>query len=115
MPGGGQAAVVLARAGISRTDPEYFRGIVANQVLTGYSGRLNQEIRIKRGLSYGASSQLSARREAGPFIASSQTKNTSGGEVASLLIAELARLSDEAVADTELVPRKAVLIGGFGR
>ena len=115
MPDAGQAAVVLARAGISRTDPEYFRGIVANQVLTGYSGRLNQEIRIKRGLSYGASSQLSARREAGPFIASSQTKNTSGAEVASLLIAELARLSDEPVADTELVPRKAVLIGGFGR
>lgn len=115
MPDAGQAAVVLARAGISRTDPEYFRGIVANQVLTGYSGRLNQEIRIKRGLSYGASSQLSARREAGPFIASSQTKNTSGAEVASLLIAELARLSDEPIADTELVPRKAVLIGGFGR
>jgi len=115
MPDAGQAAVVLARAGISRTDPEYFRGIVANQVLTGYSGRLNQEIRIKRGLSYGASSRLDARRDAGPFIASSQTKNTSGAEVASLLIAELARLSNERVADTELVPRKAVLIGGFGR
>ena len=54
MPDAGQAAVVLARAGISRTDPDYFRGIVTNAVLTGYSGRLNQEIRIKRGLSYGA-------------------------------------------------------------
>jgi len=115
MPDAGQAAVVLARPGISRTDPEYFRGIVANQVLTGYSGRLNQEIRIKRGLSYGASSRLDARREAGPFIAASQTKNASGAEVASLLIAELGRLSNEPVAESELVPRKAVLIGGFGR
>lgn len=115
MPDAGQAAVVLARPGISRTDPEYFRGIVANQVLTGYSGRLNQEIRIKRGLSYGASSRLDARREAGPFIASSQTKNASGAEVAALLIAELGRLSNEPVAEAELVPRKAVLIGGFGR
>ena len=115
MPDAGQAAVVLARPGISRTDPDYFRGIVTNSILTGYSGRLNQEIRIKRGLSYGARSSLDARREAGPFVASSQTKNPSGAEVASLLIGELGRLSNEPVLETELVPRKAVLIGGFGR
>jgi zinc protease len=115
MPDAGQAAVVLARAGISRTDPDYFQGIVTNAVLTGYSGRLNQEIRIKRGLSYGASSRLDARREAGPFVASAQTKNTSGAEVAALLVGELGRLSNEPVAAAELVPRKAVLTGGFGR
>ena len=115
MPEAGQAAVVLARAGISRTDPDFFRGIVTNAVLTGYSGRLNQEIRIKRGLSYGASSRLDARRDAGPFIASAQTKNTSGAEVAALLVGELGRLSNEPITATELVPRKAVLTGGFGR
>ena len=115
MPGAGQAAVVLARPGISRTDPTYFSGIVTNAVLSGYSGRLNQEIRIKRGLSYGARSQLDVRREAGPFVASAQTKNPSGAEVASLLLAELGRLGNEPVLDAELVPRKAVLIGGFGR
>jgi zinc protease len=35
--------------------------------------------------------------------------------VASLLVGELSRLSNEPVAATELVPRKAVLTGGFGR
>jgi zinc protease len=115
MPEAGQAAVVLARSGISRTDPDYFRGIVTNAVLTGYSGRLNQEIRIKRGLSYGASSRLETRRDAGPFVASAQTKNSSGAEVASLLLGELGRLSNEPIAAAELVPRKAVLTGGFGR
>jgi zinc protease len=115
MPDAEQAAVVLARAGISRNDPDYFRGIVTNAVLTGYSGRLNQEIRIKRGLSYGAGSRLDTRRDAGPFVASAQTKNTSGAEVASLLLGELGRLSTEPVAAAELVPRKAVLTGGFGR
>ncbi|HEV3468645.1 MAG TPA: pitrilysin family protein [Pyrinomonadaceae bacterium] len=115
MPGAGQAAVVLARPGISRTDPAYFSGIVTNAVLSGYSGRLNQEIRIKRGLSYGARSQLEARREAGPFVASAQTKNPSGAEVASLLLGEVGRLGNEPVLDAELTPRKAVLIGGFGR
>jgi zinc protease len=115
MPGAGQAAVLFARRGIARTDPEYFSGIVANSVLSGYSGRLNQEIRIKRGLSYGARASLDVRRDVGPFVASAQTKNQSGAEVASLLVGELTRLSNEPVADTELTPRKAVLIGGFGR
>lgn len=115
MPGAGQAAVLFARHGIARTDRDYFSGIVANSVLSGYSGRLNQEIRIKRGLSYGAASSLSARRNDGSFVASAQTKNQSGAEVASLLNSELSRLSSEPVGDTELTPRKAVLIGGFGR
>jgi zinc protease len=115
MPGAGQAAVVFARRGIARTDPDFYTGIVANSVLSGYSGRLNQEIRIKRGLSYGARSSLDPRREVGPFVASAQTKNQSGAEVASLLMGELSRLSSEAVTEAELTPRKAVVIGGFGR
>jgi zinc protease len=115
MPGAGQAAVLFARRGIARTDPEYYTGLVANSVLTGYSGRLNEEIRIKRGLSYGAGSSLQVRRDVGPFVASAQTKNQTGAEVASLLVTELTRLSSEPVAEAELTPRKAVLIGGFGR
>ena len=114
-PDAGQAAVVLVRTGIKRTDPDYFRGIVTNSVLTGYSGRLNQEIRIKRGLSYGARSTLDVRRDVGPFIAETQTKNPTGAQVAALLVSELSRLSSEAVTETELTPRKAVLIGNFGR
>jgi zinc protease len=114
-PDAGQAAVYLARSGINRKDEDYFRGIVSNSVLSGYSGRLNQEIRIKRGLSYGAGSQLDARRDVGPFVASAQTKNESGAAVADLLLGEIGRLSSAPPADVELTPRKAVLIGNFSR
>lgn len=114
-PDAGQAAVLVARAGIARDDPDYFRGVVANSVLNGYSGRLNQEIRIKRGLSYGAGSQLDTRRNIGPFIASAQTKNQSAAQVADLLLGEVSRLGTAPVPDTELNPRKAVVIGNFAR
>src|SRR5215213_9443157 len=114
-PDAGQAAVFLARTGINRKDPDYFRGIVSNSVLSGYSGRLNQEIRIKRGLSYGAGSQLDTRRDVGPFLASAQTKNESGAQVADLLLGEISRLSSSPPVDVELTPRKAVLIGNFSR
>jgi zinc protease len=114
-PDAGQAAVYLARTGINRKDPDYYRGIVSNSVLSGYSGRLNQEIRIKRGLSYGAGSQLDTRRDVGPFVASAQTKNESGAQVAELLLGEIGRLSSAPPADVELMPRKAVVIGNFSR
>ncbi|HKO96312.1 MAG TPA: pitrilysin family protein [Pyrinomonadaceae bacterium] len=114
-PDAGQAAVIVARTGIDRADPDYFSGIVTNSVLTGYSGRLNQEIRIKQGLSYGASSALDTRRYIGPFAASAQTKNLSAALVANLLLEEVKRLSSAPVPDVELNPRKAVVIGNFAR
>lgn len=114
-PDAGQAAVLLARTGIQRKDPDYYQGLVANSMLSGYSGRLNQEIRIKRGLSYGAGSTLDTRREVGPFLASAQTKNQSAPEVAGLLLSEIDRLSSAAVPDLELTPRKAVVVGNFAR
>jgi|SRR5581483_1458186 len=114
-PAAGQAAVLAVRTAISRDNPDYFRGIVANAVLSGYSGRLNWEIRVKRGLSYGASSSLDMRRSTGSFMASAQTKNQSGAEVASLALAEIGKLATGDLPDSELSTRKASLLGGFAR
>ncbi len=114
-PTAGQTAVLAVRSAINRDNPDYFRGIVANAVLSGYSGRLNWEIRVKRGLSYGAASQLDMRRSAGSFMASAQTKNQSGAEVASLALAEIGKLATGELLDSELSTRKASLLGGFAR
>ncbi|HEX7152893.1 MAG TPA: pitrilysin family protein [Thermoanaerobaculia bacterium] len=116
MPEAGQAAVLVARRGIRRSDPLLYQALVTNSVLGGgYSSRLNQEIRIKRGLSYGAGSSFDTRRDVGPFIASTQTKNESAAEVAGILVDELKRLGQSDVPEAELTPRKAVLIGGFAQ
>ena len=115
-PGAGQAGVVIARPGIIRKDPAFYSLAVANATLgVGFSSRLNQEIRIKRGLSYGAGSGASARRLPGPISASTQTKNPSAAEVVSLIVAEMKKLGTEIASAAELDTRKAVLIGGFGR
>ncbi len=116
LPGAGQAAVTVALPAIPRSDPRYYPGLVANTLLGGgYSSRLNQEIRIKRGLSYGAGSSLDARRFTGPFAASAQTKNESALQVVELILAEVARVRAEPASGPELTARKAVLTGGFGR
>ena len=116
MPEAGQAAVAVARPGIRRADPAYFSAAVTNSVLGGgYSSRLNQEIRIRRGLSYGAGSAFDARVDVGPFTARTETKHESAAEVAALMTGELRRLGSEDVAETELTPRKAALIGAFAQ
>ena len=116
MANSGQAAVVVALALPERTGGERAIGAVLNSVLGGgYSSRVNQEIRIKRGLSYGASSGLEARREAAFFRVGVQTKNESAAEVVRLVQEEIDRLMNEPVGNDELAARKAALIGGFSR
>ena len=116
MPDAGQAAVVITRGGLTRVDPNFFVAQVANSVLGGgYSSRLNQEIRIKRGLSYGAGSIFEFRRDAGPFSASVQTKNESAVEVAGLIGGEISKMGSTSVPESELTPRKATLAGDYGR
>lgn len=116
MPDAGQAGVVIARPGIARSDPDFYAAQVANATLgVGFTSRLNREIRIKRGLAYGAGSSVDTRKLPGIVTASTQTKNPSAPEVVSLLAAEMTRMATEPVAAAELDTRKAVLIGGFGR
>jgi zinc protease len=118
LPGSGQASVNFYRPirTIGRSAKEYYAASVLNSLLGGgYSSRLNQEIRIKRGLSYGAGSAFGWRGDATNFSTRTQTKNQSAAEVAELVIAELKRLAETDAAETELNPRRLVLTGGFGR
>ena len=116
LAGTGQASVNVVKPAIARTDPAYYTAIVSNTVLGGgYSARLNQEIRVKRGLSYGASARLSANRTTGLFRAGAQTKNESAPEVLGLIDAQMKGLATTPPGPAELAARKSVLVGGFGR
>jgi zinc protease len=127
LPNSGQAAVGYSKkleqgriycsnTGDCQSSFGYFPASVLNSVLGGgYSARLNQEIRLKRGLSYGARSGFDWRSLSSNFNANTQTKNESAAEVAELVKIEIDKLINEDVARDELIPRKAVVTGGFGR
>lgn len=115
MPASGQTAVVVA-APLSPLTSDRATAAVMNAVLGGgYSSRLNQEIRIRRGLSYGATSVLDMRPGGNSLRAVVQTKNASAAEVVRLVQAEFDRLVATPVGDAELAARKASLIGEFSR
>jgi zinc protease len=116
LPGAGQASVNVALRAIERKDADFYPLTVANAVLGGSStGRLFQEVRVKRALSYGAYSNLATRRDEGFLSASAQTKNETADEVAEVLTAELARLRAEPLAADVLEPRKTFLTGAYAR
>lgn len=115
MPASGQTAVVVA-APLSPPTSDRATAAVMNAVLGGgYSSRLNQEIRIRRGLSYGATSVLDMRPGGSSLRAVVQTKNASAAEVVRLVQAEFDRLVATPVGAAELAARKASLIGEFSR
>lgn len=118
LPKSGQAAVTYAKpvARIGRSSTQYYPAMVLNSVLGGgYSSRLNLEIRIKRGLSYGAGSSFAWRAPRSIFSTRTQTKNQSAAEVVELVLDEIKKLTRNSVGSDEIDPRKSVLTGGFGR
>ena len=114
-PDAGRTAIVVGRVGIARRASTYAAGVVATAVLSGYSGRLNQEVRVKRGLSYGAGAQLIARREPGMFLASTLVDHTKVVEATGVVLDTLHGLAATGPEPAELVARKATISGSFSR
>jgi zinc protease len=101
---------------VSLSSPDRRVAEVANALLGGgYSARLNQEVRIRRGLSYGASSSAESHGVGGLVTASTQTSHPNAARVATLMRDELLRIGNELAEVAELDARKATLVGSFAR
>ncbi len=116
MPAADQAAVSVALRGVTRGDEDYYPLLLANSALGGSStGRLFQEVRVNRALSYGAYSSLETMRDEGLLVAQAQTRNDAVPEVASVMLNEIRRLAAEPIAPEQLERRRTLLTGAFGR
>jgi len=116
LPGAGQSGVAVAAPFVASGSADRRIAQVANAVLGGgYSARLNQEVRIKRGLSYGAFSAAEAFVPGGMFTASTQTNHPTAALALQLLRGEITRLADAPPAADELAARQATLVGSFAR
>jgi len=110
-----QTHVRMGAPGMRRGDPDYFPLYVGNHILGGgiLVSRLFQEVREKRGLSYGVSSDFSPMEQAGPYTFSLQTKNTQVDEALSVMREVLQKFIDEGPTEAELVAAKKNITGGF--
>lgn len=71
-----QTHLMLAQLGVDRREPDYAALVLGNQILGGggFGTRLMEEVREKRGLTYGVYSGFSAMQARGPFMINLQTR-----------------------------------------
>jgi zinc protease len=116
LPGSAEASVTIAGRSIARSDPSLLAVEVANRVLGGgYSSRLNDEVRIKRGLTYDAQSEVDEWAGAGTLIATAQTQNASTSQVAVLMLDQVRALGEKPPTAGELAACEADLVGDYNR
>ena len=112
MPDAGQAMVYAGMRAPSRTEAAYYPLEIANAILGGgSSGRLFEEVRTKRSISYGAGSGLGTDI----LVANSQTQNSTADEVVAVFLEQFDRLGSEAIAEDLLNRRRLFLGGGYAR
>jgi zinc protease len=76
---------------------------------------LNQAIRVKRGLSYGAGASLTPRRLPGLFLNSTLVDHARAVEAMDVTLETIRSLAESPATDEDLITRKATLTGSFYR
>jgi zinc protease len=112
--GSAQSNIIIANSGITRTDPDYFSMLLMHTVLgANASSRLFMNLREEKGYTYGAYSNLDARRTAGTFRATAEVRTPVTGDSLKEFFYELNRIRDERVSEKEIADAKSYLTGVF--
>ncbi|MGB0719763.1 MAG: M16 family metallopeptidase [Bdellovibrionales bacterium] len=110
-----QTIISLIENGIARTDPDYHYAQVLNFIFgsSGFGSRLTEEIREKRGLTYGVYSQFLNMDHLNALSISTSTKNENVAEVLLIIRGEIEKILALPVTPEELNDAKAYLIGSL--
>jgi zinc protease len=107
-----QSQIRIGQLSLKRDDPRF----PVARVVNGYFGdnfgsRLNEAVRVKKGLTYGAGGGYSGTRFAGAFRMNTFSKTESTAAAVHLLLDELKRLRQEPPTDKELIDTRSYMIG----
>jgi zinc protease len=110
-----QSSIVFGGPGLKRDDPDFIPAYVVNHIFGGggFSSRLYEEVREKRGLVYSVGSYLYPLREAGLLLGNAGTQNARVGEALDVLRAEMARMGAEGPSAEDLEKAKRFLVGNY--
>lgn len=113
-PGSAQANVYIGNLAVARSSKDYIPLTVANAILgAGTGSRLFQDVREQKGYTYDVSSSVSALREYGTFLGSTETRTEVAGAAIQAILADFDRMRDEKVPDDDLQHAKNFLTGNF--
>ena len=108
----------VARFGLGammRKDRDFMAGFVLNHLIggSGFSSRLMEEVREKRGLAYSVYSYLQPMQKSSIYAGGVATKNEEIGKSLDVIRAELKRMAVDGPSEKELDNAKSNLTGSF--
>jgi len=110
-----QSVVMFGLEGLKIDDPDFIPAFVMNYILGGggFSSRLMEEVREKKGLAYGIHTNLLPLDYGALYYGSVGTDNNRISETVDIIKSEFARMRDNGVGEKELNDAKTYLTGSF--
>lgn len=110
-----QSVALFGFQGLKRKDPDFIPAFVMNYVLGGggFSARLTQEVREKRGLAYSVGTDLNPLDHAASIVGSVGTQNARMGQSLAVIKDELTRMAEKGLTEKELADAKTYLTGSY--
>ncbi|MGU3574602.1 M16 family metallopeptidase [Brucellaceae bacterium C25G] len=109
-----QTSLTFAYPGVDLDDKDFFAAYLMNQIMGGgFSSRLYEEVREKRGLAYSVSSGLQARDHANSLMISTATRPEKAQESLKIIREQVAKMAAEGPTEAELQTAKNYVIGAY--
>jgi zinc protease len=110
-----QSVAIFGQRGIGIGDEDYFAAVLLNHILGGgsFESRLMQEVREKRGLTYGVYSFLSSRDLANAYMGQVSSSNNTIAEAVSVIRDQWRLAAEQGVTEDELRNAKTYLTGAY--
>lgn len=110
-----QSIVMFGHGGIARDDPDFIPAFVMDHILGGggFGSRLTEEVREKRGLTYGISTYLAPGEFGWLYLGRFSSSNARVAEALDLVRAEWVRMAQDGVTEAELADAKRFLTGAY--
>ncbi|KAA9006040.1 M16 family metallopeptidase [Histidinibacterium aquaticum] len=110
-----QSVAFFGHEGLERDDPDYFAAYILNEILGG-SGRqsiLMEEVREKRGLTYGVGTYLVPKEHAELYLGSVSSANDRVAQAIDVIRAEWAEMQENGVTAEQLEEAKTYITGAY--
>jgi zinc protease len=115
-PGSIQSQIRIGQRGITRHDKRYaVSRVVSSYFGWGFDSRLNESIRVEKGLTYAIWGSFVAKRFAGEFQVGTFSKTQSTAQAIRAVLDEIERLKKEGPSDEELLNNQSYILGSFVR
>ena len=110
-----QSVAIFGHEGITRDDPDFFAAFVLNTIMGGasFDNRLMEEVREKRGLTYGIGTYLISMDQAELYLGSVASANDRVAQAIDVVRDEWARMASEGPTVEELEAAQTYLTGAY--